>query len=215
MNSALNTKYSTLKQSCQRVPRQARYHWAARARHIVALYVCRPRSTFPLRPSLWRQCPHCRIIRFVTTFLFSSLQLNSRDAKCNEQKLLLPSRLKFMSESSESGALSLSSAAPARHNWFPFSNILIPAYWFPFVVPYLLVCRPRSAFHSAFTTTESSLNVISLLRPQGRSQHGARGAIAPPPPILAVAPPNGSCPGHSRKPAFGNGAIAYWEMYKN
>ena len=29
-----------------------------------------------------------------------------------------------------------------------------------------------------------------------------------PPPILAVAPPNGSCPGHSRKPAFGNGAIA-------
>ena len=42
---------------------------------------------------------------------------------------------------------------------------------------------------------------------------GQGGAIAPP--ILGVAPPIGSCPGHSRKPAFNNGAIASWEMYKN
>ena len=56
---------------------------------------------------------------------------------CSEQKLLLPSGLELMSESSESGALSLSSAA--RH------------FGFPFVAPYL--CRPRSAFHSGFTTT--------------------------------------------------------------
>ena len=34
-------------------------------------------------------------------------------SRCNEQKLLLPSGLELMSESSESGALSLSSAA--RH----------------------------------------------------------------------------------------------------
>ena len=33
------------------------------------------------------------------------------DRKCNEQKLLLPSGLELMSESPESGALSLSSAA--------------------------------------------------------------------------------------------------------
>ena len=47
--------------------------------------------------------------------------------------------------------------------------------------------------------------------PSGRlsavASMGQGGAIAPPP-ILAVAPPIGSCPGHSRKPAFGNGAIA-------
>ena len=63
-----------------------------------------------LLPSVERQCPHCLL---VTTFLFSSLWLNSRDAKCRNQKLLLPVGLEPVSESSESGALSLSSAA--RH----------------------------------------------------------------------------------------------------
>ena len=56
--------------------------------------------------------------------------------------------------------------------------------------------------------------LLNLGLNQGRSQHGARGGNCPPP-ILGVAPPIGSCPGHSRKPAFGNGAIASWEMYKD
>ena len=55
---------------------------------------------------------------------------------CCEQKLLLPSGLELMSESSESGALSLSSAA--RHIDFHLLRSLL--------------CRSRSAFHSAFTT---------------------------------------------------------------
>ena len=37
---------------------------------------------------------------------------------------------------------------------------------------------------------------------------GQGGAIAPPPNLGRCPPPIGSCPGNSRKPAFGNGAIA-------
>ena len=143
---------------------------------------------------------------------------------CSEQKLLLHCRLELVSESSESGALSLSSAARHidfhssrriyvvlvahsivlslhylllyggnvriaaldqwRHSYFPrfgstaanakcsepkiaapqrtrthvresrVRRVIIEqrraAYWFPLIAPYL--CRPRSAFHSAFTT---------------------------------------------------------------
>ena len=56
----------------------------------------------------------------------------------NERKLLLHCRLELMSESSESGTLSLSSVA--RHIDFHSLHRIYS------------VCRPRSAFHSAFAT---------------------------------------------------------------
>ena len=55
--------------------------------------------------------------------------------------------------------------------------------------------------------------ILEYIRFRAVASMGQGGAIAPP--ILGVAPPIGSCPGHSRKPAFVNGAIASWEMYKN
>ena len=87
---------------------------------FVAPYLCRPRSAFhsaftTLPFSLFRQCPHCRI-RSMTTFLFlfsSAQKPRTPNVMTNEQKLLLHSGLELMSESSKSGALSLSSAA--RH----------------------------------------------------------------------------------------------------
>ena len=60
-----------------------------------------------------KSMPSLTLRRYVTIFLFSRFGSQSRDAKCREQKLLLHCRLELMSESPESGALSLSSAA--RH----------------------------------------------------------------------------------------------------
>ena len=78
---------------------------------FIAPYLCRPRSAFhsaftTLPPSLWRQCPHCRI-RSVTTFSFSRLGSTAATPNVVSQKLLLHCRLELMSESPESGALSL------------------------------------------------------------------------------------------------------------
>ena len=70
-------------------------------------------------------------------------------------------------------------------------------------------CQRRLTRSYALThARENRHSHDALIARQGRSQHGARGGGAIAPPILGVAPPIGSCPGHSRKPAFGNGAIA-------
>ena len=57
-------------------------------------------------------CEHTESVRTLRTYN-SPVIMATSVYTCNEQKLLLPSGLELMSESSESGALSLSSAA--RH----------------------------------------------------------------------------------------------------
>ena len=59
---------------------------------------------------------HCRRFNAMNVQQSIHFRLSIRHIHCcSEQKLLLPSGLELMSESSESGALSLSSAAPARY----------------------------------------------------------------------------------------------------
>ena len=58
------------------------------------------------------------------------------------------------------------------------------------------------------TADFSTTPIVPMLRARAVASMGQGGGGIAPPPILGVAPPVGSCPGHSRKPAFGNGAIA-------
>ena len=76
---------------------------------------------------------------------------------------------------------------------------------------YVRTCRKWSIenfryYHISYIYFCCKSKIFNLLVPSAVASMGQGGAIAPP--ILGVATPIGSCPGHSRKPAFGNGAIA-------
>ena len=72
----------------------------------------------------------------------------------------------------------------------------------------LLLCAPPTSLNppQAAALELLYMYMYSTVLARAVASMGQGGAIAPP--ILGVAPPIGSCPGHSLKPAFGNGAIA-------